>query len=562
MKDGCLFRAYPTLQQIAILLRWIGCQRFIYNSKVGENRYFRAFAGKFLSNTGLFAPIDQQYRQFKSELTPWLDEVPSQVLRNGAYKWAQAYQRYFKGLGGRPVLKRRHGKQSVWLTKELFDFIEFTNPTTQRKELKLRIGTAKYPVGILEFTAHRDFKIPASIHLSVHGGRWSISFNADTERVEPDEAQTLAALKMLSAEELAPLTLGLDRGVTVPLVGSDRQKWDISAASILYQNFQALKAAIPSVDALDFDDENSYDQSSTVQFAVMLGNLGYHVALDAYTNASYWTSVASAVNTQLPGTVDSVHLQAYAGGAGNSPCSGWNFGAVPVFPGLWDQDDTPSQVQSAMSGWHTECGITGGFMWLYDDFVGNGLAAQYASAINNALSGGGAVGIYNQSDGIVSDGTTFSGGLDGVGSAYSANLLGSTMSWNGVNFTFGPANGADVVTGAGQTITLTATQASSLNLLATAVNGAQPSQAFIVNYNDGTSATFTQSLSDWFVPGQYSGESIAKSMAYRDTSSGSKDNRTFNLYGYTFATDKSKTVQSITLPNNTHLKVLAIAPLP
>jgi putative transposase len=230
MKDGYQFRAYPTLQQVAILLRWIGCQRFIYNSKVGENRYFRAFAGKFLSNTGLFAPIDQQYRQFKSELTPWLDEVPCQVLRNGAYKWAQAYQRYFKGFGGRPVFKRKHGKQSVWLTKELFEFIEFTNPTTQRKELKLRIGTQKYPVGILEFTAHRDFKIPASIHLSVHGGRWSISFNADTERVEPDEAQTLAALKMLSAEELTPLTLGLDRGVTVPLVGSDRQKWDISAA--------------------------------------------------------------------------------------------------------------------------------------------------------------------------------------------------------------------------------------------------------------------------------------------------------------------------------------------
>ena len=116
---------------MAILLCWIGCQRFIYNSKVGENRYFRAFAGKFLSNTGLFAPIDQQYSQFKSELTPWLNEVPSQVLRNGAYQWAQAYQRYFKGLGGRPVLKRKHGKLSVWLTKELFEFIELTNPVTQ-----------------------------------------------------------------------------------------------------------------------------------------------------------------------------------------------------------------------------------------------------------------------------------------------------------------------------------------------------------------------------------------------------------------------------------------------
>jgi hypothetical protein len=38
-----------------------------------------------------------------------------------------------------------------------------------------------------------------------------------------------------------------------------------------------------------------------------------------------------------------------------------------------------------MSGWHSQCGITGGFMWLYDDFVGNGLATQYASAIINGL---------------------------------------------------------------------------------------------------------------------------------------------------------------------------------
>src|SRR3984957_19969577 len=171
------------------------------------------------------------------------------------------------------------------------------------------------------------------------------------------------------ASNMAALKTGTITRITFSIGSSNVGDWqDVKAlvdaqgtgsSSILYQNFQALKAAIPSVDALDFDDENTLDQSSTVQFAVMLGNLGYHVAIDAYTNASYWTSVASAVNTQLPGTVDSVHLQAYAGGAGNSPCSGWNFGAVPVFPGLWDQDDTPSQVQSTMSGWHTQCGITG-----------------------------------------------------------------------------------------------------------------------------------------------------------------------------------------------------------
>ena len=157
-------------------------------------------------------------------------------------------------------------------------------------------------------------------------------------------------------------------------------------ASILYKDFQALKAAVPSVDAIDFDDENCYDQSSMVKFAVMLGNLGYKVSLCPYANSSFWTSVASQVNGQRPGTIDRVHLQCYAGGGGNSPNSTWNFGSVPVEPGLADSDFTPSGVQSQMTTWKSQYGIAGGWMWLYDDFVGNGKAAQYASAINNALT--------------------------------------------------------------------------------------------------------------------------------------------------------------------------------
>ena len=198
---------------------------------------------------------------------------------------------------------------------------------------------------------------------------------------------------------MAQLKQGTVKRVTFSIGSSNIGDWqDITALvnaqgtgpdSILYKDFQALKAAIPALDAIDFDDENSYDAPTTIAFAVMLGQLGYHVVPDPYTNNSYWTNVVSQINSQLPGTVDGVHLQAYAGGAGNNPCVGWNFGSVPVFPGLWDKNDTPAQVQSIMSGWHSQCGIIGGFMWLYDDFVGNGLAAQYANAINTAVAASG-----------------------------------------------------------------------------------------------------------------------------------------------------------------------------
>jgi len=74
-------------EQEQILLQWFGCQRHLDNAKVPEDQYFRRFAKKWLQLAGQLAPIDQQYSQFKSDLTPWLSEVPPVVLRNGAALW-------------------------------------------------------------------------------------------------------------------------------------------------------------------------------------------------------------------------------------------------------------------------------------------------------------------------------------------------------------------------------------------------------------------------------------------------------------------------------------------
>lgn len=179
------------------------------------------------------------------------------------------------------------------------------------------------------------------------------------------------------------------------LVNSTGSGGGTGTASTLYKNFQALKAAIPSIDAIDLDDENGYDTASTVSFSVMLGKLGYHVMPDAYTNASYWTNVVTQINQQRAGTVDGVHLQAYSGGSGNSPCSGWNFGGIPVYPGIADSTiggglSVPA-AQTKIAGWGGQCAITGAFLWLYDDVAGktyNGgtLSAGYAGAINAGLT--------------------------------------------------------------------------------------------------------------------------------------------------------------------------------
>ena len=122
MQHGHKFCIYPAPQQPSILLHWIGCQRSIYNAKVAEDRYFRAFARKSLTVTGEYAPIDQQYAHVKTDLTPWLNEVPSIILRNGATLWKQSYSRFFKRLAKRPTIHQKTGQQSVWITRELFEF--------------------------------------------------------------------------------------------------------------------------------------------------------------------------------------------------------------------------------------------------------------------------------------------------------------------------------------------------------------------------------------------------------------------------------------------------------
>lgn len=229
MQIGNKFRCYPTEAQAQSLLQWIGCQRYIYNAKVREDQYYRRFARKSLQHAGLYAPLDQQYSQFKSELTPWLSDIPSQILRNGAVLWKQSYSRYFSKLSGRPTLHNKHGKQSVWLTPELFEFTPVVD--MEAGEItghQLHVGTKKYPVGVLAFKANIDFKLPATIHISINAGHWHVSFNYDDNIAEPTDKDNTAYLLQFNEAELQSMTVGLDRGVNIPLAGSDDQQFGFS----------------------------------------------------------------------------------------------------------------------------------------------------------------------------------------------------------------------------------------------------------------------------------------------------------------------------------------------
>ena len=241
MASGVKFRAYPNKEQSALLTCWIGCQRFVYNSKVDEDRYFRTFRNHALGLTGVQTPVDQQYSQFKDEdLTPWLFEVPSQILRNGAYRFMQAYARFFKGLSQKPSRKKKLGRQSVLITKELFQFIPTGNTTRVNdglvKEHRLLIGTGKFMVGELKFTAHRPYELPNSITIARHNTQWYASFNYGDGELPKDtpplmtEKELIEYFSGLTEEELDSIANGLDRGVVIPVAMSNGKGYDFTEA--------------------------------------------------------------------------------------------------------------------------------------------------------------------------------------------------------------------------------------------------------------------------------------------------------------------------------------------
>ncbi len=168
--------------------------------------------------------------------------------------------------------------------------------------------------------------------------------------------------------------------------------------------------------------------------------------------------------------------------------------------------------------------------------------------------------------GISTDGTrVFNGGFDGTGNTDSweamgnasagGALVGSSLVSGSLSFDLGDPNTPDFTWAAGQTLAVPGT-GSVLTLAAAAVFGSQAGQSIVLNFTDGSMATWTQSFSDWCSPQNYTNESILSTQSYRNTETGGQNNTTNYVYSYSYTLPAGKTLQSITLPNNQNVRIL------
>ena len=209
MLKGIKLRASPSISQRRILSQWMGCARYIWNAKTIDDKQQRLEVNSLV--TKKYPKLSQCYSYLKNkEVTPWIFDCPSVILRNAASNWYTTYQNFFKKRCGRPKIKKKTGKGSIYLTRELFEFKKGNDGVT-----RLWIGNKKNNIGYLSIKNHAKYKTPNSIYITKNYNKYWVSFcYEDGQEKQTNTSQLqLKKLSKKSEKELLSQVVGVDHGV-------------------------------------------------------------------------------------------------------------------------------------------------------------------------------------------------------------------------------------------------------------------------------------------------------------------------------------------------------------
>ncbi len=158
------------------------------------------------------------------------------------------------------------------------------------------------------------------------------------------------------------------------------------------------------------------------------------------------------------------------------------------------------------------------------------------------------------------DGTQYNQpGFDDAGGTYSYNQLNNgSVVFAGTTFTLGQPTVPNAITnGAVYTLPVPGNY-SGLYLLGAATTTGQINQPFVLNYSTGNPVTQTISMSSWAQSAGYAGETIVATTAYKNTQAGGEVAGTYDLYGYQIPVDPTRTLVSVSVPNNRKVVIVAL----
>jgi hypothetical protein len=415
-----------------------------------------------------------------------------------------------------------------------------------------------------------DIGIIFAANINYDGTTAQLYFNPQVQAVLDNAATQIAPLQAKGIKVLLSI-LGNHEGA-----GFANFSDQATAAAFATQLSDAVSTY--GLDGIDFDDEYAdYGTNGTAQ-----------------PNAWSFPYLVQALRNDLPDKIISLYFigpssttLSYDGiVVGDLIDYSWNpyYGTwgVPDVPGLTSAQLAPAaiDIQNTDSSTITSLAqetVADGYGVFNTYNLPDTDASPAISAFTQALYGSDAVYLggttaatYNNT-GIASDGST-GANFDGDGYAYSAQALaaagfspGSQVTASGTTFTWPnvSAGSADNYQAAGQTVAVSGS--GSIAFLGAATNGPSSGTA-TVNFTDGTSQSVTLSFSDWTLNGGsasvQSGNTVAITTSYRDTTSGGQETVATNVFATSpISLTSGKTVTSVTLPtsaNQGELHVFAI----
>ena len=365
--------------------------------------------------------------------------------------------------------------------------------------------------------------------------------------VSNNSSSTVQQIAQVNGVWTAQSAIRVNKSPSPIIAGVDGSIWVAFIGSGLIQQIRRVNGAWVAQSAIPFDDVVS--ALAAGEDGSVWGSFG---AINQVDQAVFAPSIARDLAvTAEPGSGE-ITLGWTASLTGGMPLISYT---VTAYQGTTTRTMTTSSTSCTFSGLSLGQASTY-FTVVASNFVGTSpVASLWVSAAGSPIESS------SLSMGIVTDGTPVTdGGFDGNGYAYSWEALGAspTLAWNGVTFNLASPNQPNCTSAHGQTIPIPQGDYKAINLAGAAVNGSQQNQQLTLSFTDGSTVVWTQSFSDWGSPQNYGHEAIISTQSYRDTSSGGKDQFANRVYGYTYTIPSGKTLASITLPNNSNVRLLDI----
>lgn len=195
-------RIIPTEEQVQLFWKSAGVARWAYNYFLSENeRIYKEYIKN--NKTGKRFISEGEIRKYinnvlKKTTHSWLNEVGSNVMKQGVKDANLALKRYFKGISGKPKYKSRHkSKPSFYVN---YESLKRKNNGFQGE----RIGFVKTTQPLPKLKPNEKYSNP---RISYDGENWSISIGYNVENNTYDLTEESIGID-LGIKELAVCSNG------------------------------------------------------------------------------------------------------------------------------------------------------------------------------------------------------------------------------------------------------------------------------------------------------------------------------------------------------------------